>query len=387
MHHSGRTQAIVISCLLAIGCEMDVEPVRRADARADGAAMDANPPALPAPDASMDASPPRPDVPAPDATCASIEAMASVARRPLDVILVVDASSSFDRPRAAISATLARSLIEALQRAAVDYRVVVVGGAIAAPPATDPPRYFFVRSDHGSGGFNMRLPGILRLSLPNLRADSLKAVMVFTDDGSGVGDRAGFYSGMSAPDLAAYFGTMAAKRYTLHTIAGLAANMPSAVPWPPEAPPVTAECAGFSARPAVETQWLSKESGGYRFPLCNFMEYGGLFDAVAALAISGVRVPCEWDQPSLSDGRVPDFFSARATVRFGDGSTDELRPVRGEADCATGGFYRVPAPASDGGVAGGPTRGDRVRLCPASCDRVQRDDRATVRFRFECPPG
>lgn len=382
-------RSTALCSLLAAGCAMDEGAAPRPDARVDSAVMDTGTAAM---DASTDTGASRPDVIAQDTACAAIEAMSGVVRRPLDVIMVVDASSSFDRPRAAISSTLASNLIDALQRASVDYRVVVVGGAVTAPAATDPPRYFFVRSGHGSGGLNAGLPAILRLAVPHLRAESLKAVLVFTDDGSGVGPRAGFYTGMAAADLTPYFGTMDAKRYTLHTIAGLAANMPATTPWPPDAPPVTARCSGFTANPAVETQWLSKESGGYRFPLCNFTQYSSLFDSVAALAISGVRVPCEFAYPSLSDGRVPDIFYARATVRFGDGSTEALRPVRNESECASGGFYRVVTSAPDGGAPDGgdasaPGSNERVRLCPAQCARVQMDDRATVSFSFECPPG
>jgi|LNFM01.1.fsa_nt_gb hypothetical protein len=323
-----------------------------------------------------------------DASCASFEAMASVARLPLDVIAIVDSSDSFDRPRNAISSTLAANLTSALDRAMVDYRVIVVGGAISAPPPTMPPRYFYIRQGIGSGGLLGQIPSYLRLALRHLRPDALKAVVVFTDDGSGVGSRSNFYTGMNAPDLAAAFGTMGMRRYILHGVAGLAANSPPTTPWPPPAPVVTTRCSGFNANPAAELQLLAKETNGYRFPLCNFANYSSLFDAVAAQAIAGVRLPCEFAYPMLSDGRTPDIFYARATLTLSGGMTSTLMPVRDEASCGSGGFYLVRgAGGGDAGTDAGASGGDRVRLCPSTCMQVQADERAMVGFRFECPPG
>lgn len=334
------------------------------------------------------------DAPPADASCASFEAMASVARIPLDVILVVDSSNSFDPPRRAINMTLTRSLVTALDNAMVDYRVVAVGGAITAPPPTMPPRYFYANRGIGSGGLLAALPGHLRATLPHLRPDALKAVIVFTDDGSGVGARTGFYTGMAAADLVAAFGTRMMPRYIVHAVAGLAANTPPTTPWPPPDPVVTRRCSGFSASPAAELQELARETRGYRFPLCDFTNYSSLFDAVAAQSIAGVRLPCEFGFPTISDGRTPDIFYARATLTLSSGMTTTLLPVRDEMSCAMGGFYLVRGASSgDGGVAeagagdAGAASRDRVRLCPSTCMQVQADERAMVGFRFECPPG
>ncbi|MDP3275246.1 MAG: hypothetical protein Q8Q09_08640 [Deltaproteobacteria bacterium] len=323
-----------------------------------------------------------------DSACASIAATASIVRRPLDVIMVVDSSNSFDRPRGAISSTLASSLIRALETASVDYRVVVVGGAVTEPAMN--PRYFTVRTSIGSGGFLSALPGYLRMALPHLRTDSLKAIVAFTDDGSGVGNRSGFYSGMTAADLVPYFGTMTMKNYTVHAVAGLAANMPPTMPWQPMAPLVTTRCAGFSANPAEQLQELARETGGYRFPLCNFTQYSNLFDAIAALAISGLQVPCDFGFPMLMDGRTPDIGYARLNITRGDGTVTSRMPVATMADCGDG-FYLVRGGArgADAGVsdAGSAASGDLVRLCPSTCAAVQADPMAMVRFTFECPPG
>ncbi|MBL8685177.1 MAG: hypothetical protein JNK05_38725 [Myxococcales bacterium] len=329
------------------------------------------------------------DVPPQDTSCASFDATASVVRLPLDVIVVVDSSNSFDRPRGAISSTLAPNLISALERAMVDYRVIVVGGAITAPPATMPRRYFYVNRGIGSGGLLGELPGHLRAALPHLRPDALKAVVVFTDDGSGVGNRNAFYTGMNAADLTAAFGTRTMPKYIVHAVAGLAPNMPPTTPWPPPAPVVTMRCSGFSANPAAELQELARETRGYRFPLCSLTSYSSLFDAVAAQAIAGVRLPCEFAYPMLSDGRTPDIFYARGTLTLSSGMTSTLLPVRDESACAMGGFYLVRGGASGDAGAGdaGAAMGDRVRLCPTTCMQVQADERAMVNFRFECPPG
>lgn len=323
--------------------------------------------------------------PPPDSSCASIAAMSRIVRRPLDVIAIVDSTSSFNPPRMAINATLVPNLIRALEDAMVDYRVVVVGGDVMGP-ATNP-RYRFVSEGIGTTELLIRMPGYLRRALPHLRTDSLKAIVDFTDDDrleptmSLHGTRAQFYMGMSAADLVPYFGTMTSRRYTVHAVAGLGNNTPSSTPWPPSAPLVTTMCSGFRAFPAPELQELARETGGYRFPLCNFAEYSRLFDAVAAQAIASTRVPCEFGVPMLTDGRVPDLSYARLTVSLSDGTSNTSRPVRNESECGDG-FYAVRGAVSDAG-----TTGDIVRLCPVTCDRVQRDSSAMVRFTFECPPG
>jgi hypothetical protein len=310
--------------------------------------------------------------------------MTTVVRRPLDVIVVVDASPSFDAPRVAIASTLAPSLIRALEDAAIDYRVIVLGGTVAAPPSN--PRYFQQAESVGSTDLLPSMPAFFRRALGLMRRDSLKAVVDFTDDGhlpTGpvLGTRAQFYAGMTAADLVPYFGEATARRYTVHAVAGLAPNTPTRTPWPPMSPVVTERCAGFSANPALEVQELARETGGYRFALCNFSEYGSLFDAVAAQAISSVRVPCDFGLPTLSDGRTPDLRYARLHVTLDDGSAATSGPVEDEAACGQG-FYRVRGAAADGGAAG-----DLVRLCPSTCARVQAQRDPRVSFTFECPPG
>jgi hypothetical protein len=306
-----------------------------------------------------------------------VQGHAETIRKPLDVIVVVDSSGSFDSARAQISSVLAPSLVAQLQRESVDYRVVVVGGAITSPPATDPPRYFYVAANIGSGGLLAALPGYLRMALPHLRMDSLKAILDFTDGRSGIGARTGFYSGMTAADLVPYFGDAMNRRYIFHTVAGLAANTPSTMPWGPMSPVVNSGCSGSNALPCQEEQQISIETGGYRFGVCNLSGYGSFFDAVARQSISDVQVPCEFGQPTTMDGRVPDVMYAVMTLTDGMGMTRQYHSVSDMAACGDG-FYLVPG---TGGMPG------RVVLCPTTCTAVQADQHSMVNFSFECPPG
>jgi hypothetical protein len=313
-----------------------------------------------------------------DTACAIVEGHAGVVRLPLDVIVVVDSSPSFDTPRAAISDILAPSLIAELERESIDYRVIVVGGAITAPPATDPPRYFYVSQGVGSTDLLGALPmTYLRVALPNLRTDSLKAIVDFTDATSPIGTADEFYTGMTAPELVPYFGDASMRRYFVHTVAGLANNMPTNVPWPPSAAIVDSMCTGFSATPAQELQRVSIDTGGYRFALCNTSEYGPFFDAVAQQAISRVQVPCEFEQPTTSSGATPDIMYAVMTVHAG-GADRTYRVLDSMSECGDG-FYLANNPD-----AGAPAR---VVLCPTTCAAVRADSMATVNFAFECPPG
>src|SRR5207245_2728196 len=112
---------------------------------------------------------------------------------------------------------------EQLERERIDYRVVVVGGSIAAPPTTTPPRYFYVSRGVGSDHLLGNLPGHLRAALANLRTDSLKAIIDFSDTADAtIGTRPDFYAGMAATDLAAYFGDSTSRRYSLHAVMGVA---------------------------------------------------------------------------------------------------------------------------------------------------------------------
>jgi hypothetical protein len=313
-----------------------------------------------------------------DTTCAIVEGRAGVMRLPLDVIVVVDSSPSFDAPRAAISEILAPSLIAELERESIDYRVVVVGGAITAPPATTPPRYFYVSTGVGSTDLLPQLPATyLHAALPYLRESSLKAIVDFTDATSPIGTAADFYTGMNGVDLLPYFGTATMRRYFVHTVAGLANNMPSSVPWPPSAPIVDSTCTGFSATPAQQLQQVSVDTSGYRFALCNSAEYGPFFNAVAQQAISRVQVPCEFERPMTTTGQTPDIMYAVMTVQAA-GTTQTYHAVDSMGACGDG-FYLATDPD-----AGGP---GRVVLCPSTCAAVQADSSAAVSFAFECPPG
>jgi hypothetical protein len=310
----------------------------------------------------------------PDAQCeAPPTMMATVERKPVDILLYIDSSSSMRAGRQGIAMVLNGNLLMPLETAMVDYKLHIMTQGITLDPAVMMnPRVQLYNVASGSGQALPTLLQALPMVLPNLRMGAFKVIVHATDAASGQGAGAG--TSFDTSLLAMYpmvFGTAMMRNYTFHSLAGFGANMPASVPWPPEAPLVSTRCsaAGLNTGTGVGFQELAKLTGGLRYPVCDYPGYTNVISAIAAGSVRVSRVPCSFAYP-LPMG---SSYQLRMKITTSDGMSRTYDQARDMMDCgAMRGFYRM---------------GDRVALCPDACGLVQMDLNARIEWLPFCGPG
>jgi hypothetical protein len=291
---------------------------------------DASPPA--------DAAPERGEIDAPPPECgAGPEAAAGTLA--LDVIFMVDNSSSVQSYGAEIARRLSEDFPRIMDERGIDYRVILLSrygrsGTVvgtsessvcitaplgptdcsdpeAQPLANHPPRFFQFSADVDSN-----VPLCLLLQAWNtpdeipagerpwtpvapdgwsafVRPGVFKAFVVVTDDevvcSFGGYDFPGFDDAEAVArefDRAIttlspeHFGTPDQRNYAFFSIVGMPDNTPATDPWPPTAPLQSSKC-GSSDNPGTSYQAISRMTGAARFSLCRTYDYDPIFSAVA----------------------------------------------------------------------------------------------------------
>lgn len=344
-----------------------------------------------------------------DDECAASETSATLGYRPVDLVLVVDTSSSMNPVSSAVETNLHTSLTALLAQGNIDVRVIVLANygagaslCIAAPlgpDACDPPgalapvgpQLFQYSIGLGSGSFLEAIvgtyttpPSAVQAPLyavqpmgwgPWLREDAFKVFIGITDAESmsnapGGGDT--FDTNLLALDPV-QFGTADARNFVFHTVAGMTANSPADAPWLPDAPIVTTDCVGFSGKePGEPMQRASILSGGLRFPLCEYASIGSLFETIAMGVIETTPVACDLPIPAPDDGGVIDPDTLQVEYTDAGGGAHLFTQVPNPGACGPASFW---------------VDGDMIHLCPAACTTVQLDDAATVAITYGCDVG
>ncbi|HEY3498914.1 MAG TPA: hypothetical protein VGK73_29690, partial [Polyangiaceae bacterium] len=121
-------------------------------------------------------------------------------------------------------------------------------------------------------------------------------------------------------------------------------------------------------------QWLSKITGGLRYPSCYHDNFNAIFSAVAAQVISTASASCAL---TLADN--PTFDPALTTVTYttlnnqGADVATKLTRVTNAAACASNSWYYEQV----NGIS-------QVKLCPTTCTTVQGDKNARVTGALSC---
>ncbi len=187
-----------------------------------------------------------------------------------------------------------------------------------------------------------------------------------------------------------HFGSKAARNYIWYSIVGLQSkNLAKASdtlvpidaaanpldPFGPFEPVTNDKCTPGAVNSGLGYQWLSKGTGGLRFPLCNPAGYGAVFNDIAAGVVEGATVPCEMAIPQPKDPNTElDLKTLSVLYTPGDMSAPkELELVESEGACGLGDdkFYIDEA-------------NQLIKLCPKACALVKADDKATVQVKVEC---
>jgi hypothetical protein len=323
--------------------------------------------------------------------CVSEMLDAELSYRPVDVLMVVDTSSSMGAAIAAMQASINQDFAAILEQSGLDYRVIVLSGypdvciamplsgtdcnpAPALPAVTE--RYAHYGQATGSGGFldvivaSATTPDPLGL-LPGgyvdaLRPESVKTIVGMTDGTSASNDTS-LADAFDASMLALPgnpFGSAGDRQYVFHLFTAMDANNPPSMPWGP-ADPLQGE--GHSI------QQVAVLTGGLRFPFTQTQDFGSVFNVIATGVVDATPVSCEFAIPTPPEGETidPDTIEVDYTPG-GVGQPETFHQVVGPGDCAADAFY---------------ISGDTVYLCPAACAIVQGDEAAHLDVRYGCDVG
>ncbi|MEZ4224385.1 MAG: hypothetical protein R3B13_25775 [Polyangiaceae bacterium] len=348
-----------------------------------------------------------------DSACAEQTAEATLVKKPVDIIFVIDNSCSMSNENSAVEANVNQNFASIIQASGVDYRVIMltaytsgyevqVGPPLGLAtggnaPQLNPPRFYHydrnvashnslclildtyeVNDTHGLSGGGWK---------NWLRTEALKTFVEITDDGvscnssksgnnysDGNNQASGITSGDAFDtDLLALdptqFGTAADRNYVFHSILGIKANTPSTKAYDPTDPFVIPECP-TGVDPGTGYQQLSIKTGGLRFPVCEGTGFDAVFQKIAEGVIKGAQVACEIDVPQPPPGEEIDLSSIRMKYTPSGGGADVIfEQVPNAGACKANAFY---------------IEADKLKLCPQSCTTVQADNGAKLQTLFGC---
>ncbi len=338
-------------------------------------------------------------------------------KRAVDIMLVVDNSSSMDEYIKAIVARINHDFAAILAEAEVDYRVIVISrhGAVdhtsgnscddhgiciepplaagacdpnAPPKETERFKHYSVCIDSTDALVKVRrafdgtevsryfsaprslvtIAGSAAGFQQRLRDGAFRTFVIVSDDDSATRDTE-FVHWLYSLDPR-YFGTAAEPNWRFHSIVNLAENPddPYAA-WPSGAGLIERGCYDNTNRwIGADYQRLSMQSGGLRFPYCRNDNYNAVFRAVAASVTESATLPCRFAPAQTGDDGSADF--SRVLVVYESGRFKRtLTRVARLASCVDDGFYVV-----DG----------EIRLCPVICDEVASDTDASIKTLVAC---
>jgi hypothetical protein len=358
----------------------------------------------------------------PDAACAAQSSTATLVKKPVDIIVVVDNSGSMTDEIVGVQKNINANFANILEASGLDYRVIIVArhgsassgqsicveaplsgipaGGCATPPAkpvSRPPRFFHYSTEIASRDSWCKILSTYATAdefnlAPNgwkewLRPDAFKTFVEITDDGVGCSYGGKTYQDSNtvaggtaaAPQFdaallalaPAQFGTATERNYAFYSIVAMGYNTPATEPYPATAPVVATKCP-TAANPGTGHQAMSVLTGALRFPICDTTSYDKVFKAIAAGVIKGAKASCSFPAPTPKPGETIDPSTVVVRYKSGAGTSTLFEQVANAGACKPGAFY----------LASG-----AIQLCPDACTTVQADDKADIQVLWGCAPG
>lgn len=353
-----------------------------------------------------------------DGACAVTSSQATLGKKPVDIIFVVDNSGSMSDEIIGIQDNINVNFAQIIGASGLDYRVIMVsrhgeavgpesicispplsGNATCNPPPAQPTngaRFFHYSTEIDSHNslrkirdtyntpdeFNQPAGGWSTW----LRADALKVFVEVTDDEARsmtggqndpttdpIGTANAFETALFGltPKM---FGDANNRNYVFHSIVGLAENNPATKAWEPNDPVQTTKCRyadnSESEHHAPTYQELSKRTGGLRFPVCEFGSYDSVFQTIAQGVVAGAQIACDFAIPDPPTGETLDLSRVAVAYTPGSGgSTQYFSQAMNSAACVPNAFY---------------IENNRIYLCPDACTTVKADSSGKVDVLFTC---
>jgi hypothetical protein len=357
----------------------------------------------------------------PDSACATQSSTATLVKKPVDIIVLIDNSGSMTEEIVGVQKNINTNFATILDASGLDYRVILVsrhgkaangqsicveaplsgipaGGCNPPPakPVNNPNKFYHYSTEIASNDSWCKIlstyntPDEFALAPTGwsewLRPEAYKAFIEITDDrvscgayndkntaAAGTTTAAKFDMDLQALAPAQFTDSSANTRnYGFYSIVAMAYNNPPTAPYEPMDPLVTGKCP-TAANPGTGYQALSVLTNSLRFPLCDTTSYDVVFQAIAQGVIAGAKVSCDFPVPEAPPGKTIDLASV--VVQYtpgGMGNASEFIQVADAAACVPNGFY-----LSTG----------TIHLCPDTCDVVQKDSKAAINVLFACGGG
>lgn len=364
----------------------------------------------------------------PDSACATQSANATLVKKPVDIIVLIDNSGSMTEEIVGVQKNINTNFATILDGSGLDYRVIMVSrhgkatvgqsicveaplsgipldgckptpvapAVFPAKPVNNPGKFYHYSTEIASqdswckilSTFNT--PDEFSLA-PNgwsewLRPEAFKAFIEITDDrtscgvyndsntvAGGIVAAAKFDTALQALSPAQFSDPVANTRnYRFYSIVAMAYNNPPTAPYEPMDPILITKCP-TAANPGTGHQALSVLTDSLRFPLCDTTSYDVVFQAIAAGVIAGAKVSCDFPVPEAPMGKKIDLASV--VVQYtpgGMGNASDFIQVADAAACKPNGFYLTTG---------------TIHLCPETCTVVQADPKAAINVLFACEGG
>ena len=352
----------------------------------------------------------------PDSACATQSSSATLTKKPVDIIVLIDNSGSMTEEIVGVQKNINTNFATILEGSGLDYRVILVarhgkasvgqsicieaplsgipaGGCGAPPvkPVNNPSKFYHYSVEIGSLDSWCKIMSTFtapdeHMLAPNgwsewLRPEAYKVFIEITDDHASCGpylDKNTVLGGTEAAakfdvDLLAlspvHFADGAARNYRFYSIVAMAYNNPPTDPYEPTDPVLVGKCPTAS-NSGTGYQALSVLTDSLRFPLCDTTSYDVVFQAIAQGVIKGAKISCDFPIPEAPGGEKIDLASVVVQYTAGGvGNATNFVQVADAAACKPNGFYLST---------------DTIHLCTDTCAVVQGDEKAAINILFAC---
>lgn len=309
--------------------------------------------------------------------CASVKAQGDIARAPVDIIWVVDASGSMVDEQQRIQENL-EVFAGGLDAAGVDAHVVMLTaddiGSCTTLAGT--PEYLFVEADVDSSNALVVLLDDFPAYAAHLRPAAVKHFIVVTDDESEI----------SAAEFRSQMEAKLGGSFVLHAIASEDTGMSGGGfggfggfggACMPETcdDDVTGACGGTlpgfggfggfgggfcgATRPGKIYYELADATDGEKISICE-QDWGGVFARLQTAVIATSALPCELALPMAPDGKILDPNLVRVDFVPTGESSRQFPRAKDASACGTNQAWHYDD-------ANDPSQ---IVLCPAACDAV-----------------